>query len=114
MLSALVVGFCLIAFLLFFLFLCICISGVLGVLKFFTPFLSRAVADQHDQIYRAQADPINSDCYFCLERVSNEVVTTCNHSFCGTLLLSQGTASSSTSEPMGTGPSTAPPAVRKF
>jgi hypothetical protein len=65
------------------LFLCICGAGCLGILGIISPFLQKIIASSHDKPYSEDTEPINNDCFICLERISNEVVATCNHSFCG-------------------------------
>lgn len=59
MMAVIILTLCAIAFLLFALFLCICLSSVMGCLKIFAPFLSRTLSAQHDQVYSSQSEPIN-------------------------------------------------------
>ena len=51
LLSTIIIGFCIISFILFFVFLCLCIGSLLGVLKLITPFLIRLLSANHDKKY---------------------------------------------------------------
>lgn len=59
MVAELIIFLCFICFILFALFVCICLSSVMGCLKIFTPFLSRTLSAQHDQVYSSSSQPIN-------------------------------------------------------
>ena len=71
------------AFIFFFIFLFLCLGGILGFLKFINPLLTRLVSSNHDRTYSSDTEPINAECFICLERITNEVVASCNHSYCG-------------------------------
>lgn len=93
MLGTLLIVFSIIAFVFALLFLCLCIGSILGILNFAKKCIINKLSLSHDQIYSSQSQPINDECFICLDKISNEVVATCNHSFCGKLSLTQANAS---------------------
>jgi hypothetical protein len=87
MLGTLLIVFTIIAFIFALLFLCLCVGGILGILNFAKKCIVKNLSISHDQIYSSEAQPINEECFICLDKIANEVVATCNHSFCGTTSL---------------------------
>ena len=112
MLGSILLAFGILALLLFLLFVCICAAGCFGMLGLITPFLGRLLSSSHDKPFDG-ADPINSECFICMDKIVDEVVATCNHSFCGNPPLTQASASPGTSKPTQTDPSIVLPAGRK-
>jgi hypothetical protein len=96
------------------LLVCLCAASCMGVLGFITPFLLKIISVFHDKPYTGEQDPINNECFICIEKIQNEVVATCNHSFCGTIVITQVNASLAISKPISIDQSTVQPAEKKF
>lgn len=92
MLGTLLVIFAILAISITLLLICLCAVSCMGMLGFITPFLLKVVSVFHDKPYTEEQDPINNECFICIEKIQNEVVATCNHSFCGTCQLIQDSA----------------------
>lgn len=113
MLGTLLIVLSIIAFVFALLFLCLCVGGLLGVLNFAKKCIVNKLSISHDQIYSAQCEPINDECFICLDAITNEVVATCNHSFCGTPSPIQASALPTTFKAMTTPTSIAQLAERR-
>lgn len=71
---------------------CISCLGLTGSAKnLLVRFGSRSYDRQFEE--QSHRQPSNTDCFICLERVKNEVVATCSHSYCGKNLVIQPNAS---------------------
>lgn len=112
MVGTILLAFCIIALILFLFFVCICAAGCFGMLGLITPFLGKLLSSSHDKPFDG-GEPINTECFICMDKIVDEVVATCNHSFCGTSPFTQVNASHDTSKPTPTDRLTARPAVRK-
>lgn len=67
---------------------CLACMSLFGVTGYAKGLVRKYSSQSYDRQFQAGPNvPLNTDCYICLERVKCEVVATCNHSFCGTLLL---------------------------
>jgi len=66
MLGTLIIAFCIGAFLLLMLFLCICGASFLGIFGLVSPFIVKVLARSHDQPYSEDSQPINNECFICL------------------------------------------------
>ena len=73
----------------FFVLLAITCMSCLGLAIPAKNFLLKMGRKSHDRQFEESSanQPLNTDCYICLERVKNEVVATCSHSYCGTCLI---------------------------
>ena len=83
MFEVLLALFCLFAIFLALLTCCCCAIGSAGAYRMVQPLLRSLLHKKHDHAYSREEAPLNSECYICLEKPKDEVVTTCNHSFCG-------------------------------
>lgn len=114
MLGTLLVFFVILAISITLLLICLCAVSCMGMLGFVTPFLLKVVSVFHDKPYTEEQDPINNECFICIEKIQNEVVATCNHSFCGNCQLIQESALHAIFRPTPIARLIAQPAGRKF
>ena len=75
-------------------------AGFMGFLRFVTPSIIKFTSSYHDKPFDSDQVPINKECFICLERINNEVVASCNHSFCGIDIIIKLNASSNISKPI--------------
>lgn len=113
MLGTLLVVFAILAISITLMLICLCAVSCMGMLGFITPFLLKVVSIFHDQPYTEEQDPINNECFICIEKIQNEVVATCNHSFCGIRQLTQDSALRAIFRPTPIAPLIVQPAGRK-
>lgn len=83
MFGTILVFFCILAIIMSLLFVCVCVGGMMGILGLVAPFLLKILSFGFDKRYSEENQPINNECFICLEKISDEVVATCNHSYCG-------------------------------